>query len=190
MQEKNVPEIRFKGFEEEWGKRKFHELYKRSVLKNDLTYGIDHIISVANMYFSNNTNISNEEYLKTYNIFKLGDIAFEGNKSDQFSHGRFVENSIGDGIVSHIFEVYTPIMKDYDIEFWKYKINNELLMKQILMRSTKSSTMMTNLVEKDFLSESVNVPIFQEQKKIGLFLNRIDHIINYSKNKIDLSQIP
>lgn len=38
---------------------------------------------------------------------RLGDIAFEGNKSKHFAHGRFVENTIGDGIVSHVFRRFS-----------------------------------------------------------------------------------
>ena len=57
-----------------------------------------------NMYFKPDARITDMEYLKTYNIFKLGDIAFEGNKSKDFSFGRFVENTIGDGIVSDVYK--------------------------------------------------------------------------------------
>lgn len=97
-----VPKVRFKGFEGEWEEKSFSALYKKSIIKNDLTFGTDKIISVANMYYLTNVNVSDLEYLKTYNIMKLGDIAFEGNKSKRFLHGRFVENTIGDGIVSHV----------------------------------------------------------------------------------------
>ena len=103
-----------------------------------MTYGKDDIISVANMYFKADSYITDESYLLTYNIFELGDIAFEGNKSKNYAHGRFVENTIGNGIVSHVFDVFKPIMKPYDLQFWKYAINNEQLMGGILLRSTKA----------------------------------------------------
>ena len=91
-----------------WEQRKFDELYEKVSEKNDLTYGTDKIISVANMYFKSDSFITDIEYLRTYNVFHLGDIAFEGNKSKNFAHGRFVENTIGDGIVSHVFDVFRP----------------------------------------------------------------------------------
>lgn len=153
-----------------------------------MTYGIDKIISVANMYFKTDSAVSDEEYLKTYNIFKLGDIAFEGNKSKRFAHGRFVENTIGDGIVSHVFDVFRPIMEEYDLLFWKYAINNEQLMKNILIRSTKASTMMTNLVSKDFLQEYFLVPEIDEQKKIGRFLFLLDEYFSICQIKLDKIQ--
>ena len=118
-----VPKIRFKGFEGEWKKMKFSELYERSSIKNDLSFGEDKIISVANMYFIKNSRQVDDDYLRSYNIMRLGDIAFEGNKSKNFAHGRLVENTIGDGIVSHVFVVMKPISKKYDLYFWKYYIN-------------------------------------------------------------------
>ncbi len=99
-----TPRVRFKGFEGEWEKVQFSELYEPSSIKNK-TFGADKIISVANMYFKPVSYISDEEYLKSYNVMNLGDIAFEGNKSKDYAHGRFVENTIGDGIVSHVFIV-------------------------------------------------------------------------------------
>ena len=166
-----------------WEQRKFSELYEKVSRKNDLTYGKDDIISVANMYFKPDSYITEDSYLLTYNVFELGDIAFEGNKSKNFAHGRFVENTIGNGIVSHVFDVFRPIMKEYDLQFWKYAINNERIMGSVLVRCTKASTMMTNLVASDFLNESVLVPSYDEQKKIGAFLLSLDDLITLHQRK-------
>ncbi len=47
----DAPAIRFKGFSDAWEQRKFYKLYENVSRKNDLTYGKNDIISVANMYF-------------------------------------------------------------------------------------------------------------------------------------------
>lgn len=180
-----TPRVRFKGFEGEWEKKKFSDLYNHVIQKNDMSFGTDKIISVANMYYISNALISEIDYLKTYNVFRLGDIAFEGNKSKIFAHGRFVENSIGDGIVSHVFEVFRPIMSNYDINFWKYAINNERLMGKLLIRCTKSSTMMTNLVSKDFLNETFLVPSYEEQCSIGTFFQTLDTQITLQEQRLE-----
>lgn len=178
-----VPAIRFAGFTTPWELRKFDNLYIRAREKNDLSYGKDKIISVANMYFKTNNYITDDEYLKTYNVFKLGDIAFEGNKSKHFAHGRFVENTIGDGIVSHVFDVFRP-KTTYDLLFWKHLINNESIMSDLLVRCTKSSTMMTNLVADDFLKESLLVPKVEEQRLIGKYLSQLDELIALQRRKL------
>ena len=156
------PEIRFEGFTDPWEQRKFGELYRSVSEKNDMSFGRDRIISVANMYFNSVVYVTEDSYLATYNVMRLGDIAFEGNRSKRFAHGRFVENTIGDGIVSHVFKVFRPVGTNFDLSYWKHAINNEKLMKDVLTRSTKASTMMHELVSSDFLEESTLVPSLDE----------------------------
>ena len=183
-EKRRVPKLRFPGFTEEWEQRKFGEIYERAGQKNDLTYGIDKIISVANMYFKKDVTVGSEEYLKTYNIFKLGDIAFEGHTSKEYRYGRFVENTIGDGIVSHIFDVFTPKI-NLDINFWKDLIKYEPIMGPILRRCTKASRMMSNLTAKEFLEEQTLCPTLEEQKLIGEFIVSLDKNITLHQRKLD-----
>ena len=179
------PEIRFAGFTDPWEQRKLGELYKEVSEKNDLTYGRDRIISVAHMYFNPVVYVTEDDYLKTYNVMRLGDIAFEGNRSKNFAHGRLVENTIGDGIVSHVFKVFRPI-RPFDLMYWKYSINNEKAMKDVLTRSTKASTMMHELVAKDFLNEEIAVPSLEEQRQIGAFFDHLDSLITLHQRKLEL----
>ena len=137
------------------------------------------------MYFKPDARITDMEYLKTYNIFKLGDIAFEGNKSKDFSFGRFVENTIGDGIVSHVFVVFRPINNFHNFDYWKYAINNENVMGRILARCTKKTTMMTNLVTTDFLTQKIYCPSLEEQAHIASFLSLIDQRIRKQKELLN-----
>lgn len=182
------PQLRFAGFADAWEERKFGELYKKVNEKNDLSFGKDRVISVANMYFKDTGNIrSDDAYMKTYNIFRTGDIAFEGNRSKHFSYGRFVENTIGDGIVSHVFDVFRPIQQ-FDLNYWKYAIHNERVMGPILMTATTSSTMMTNLVAKDFLKRAILVPSYSEQKLVGLFFKQLDDTIALHQRKLEKLQ--
>ena len=182
------PELRFPGFTDAWEQRKFGEIYERAGQKNDLTYGIDKIISVANMYFKKDVIVGSEEYLKTYNVFKLGDIAFEGHTNKEYRYGRFVENTIGDGIVSHIFDVFTPKI-NLDINFWKDLIKYEPIMGPILRRCTKASRMMSNLTTKKFLEEQILCPTLEEQKFIGEFIVSLDKNITLHQRKLEHLQL-
>ena len=137
------------------------------------------------MYFKPDARISDLEYLRTYNVFKYGDIAFEGNKSKNYANGRFVENTIGDGIVSHVFNVLRPISPKHNLEYWKYAINNENVMGRILARCTKKTTMMTNLVTADFLEQEICCPIELEQDKIAFFLSLIEKRLAAQEQLVD-----
>ena len=180
----NVPKLRFEGYTDAWEQRKFFDLYAKSSEKNDGSIGVDKNITVATMQFKPDVRVTTDDYLKTYYTFNLGDIAFEGHQSKEFRYGRFVENDIGNGIVSHIFAVFRPIA-NYDINFWKYAINNERLMQGVLSRSTKASTMMHDLVTEDFLNESFLVPTIEEQQQIGMFLTRLDNLITLHQRKCE-----
>ena len=180
------PELRFAGFADPWEQRKLGGLYARASEKNDGSFGVDSVISVANMRYNPAVNITDESYLRTYNIMRLGDIAFEGNRSGNYAHGRFVENDIGDGVVSHVFEVLRP-KERRDLSFWKYYIHDEGVMGDILMRSTKATTMMHNVVVNDFLQESLPVPpSIEEESEIGRFFSRLDSLITLHQRKLDL----
>lgn len=137
---------------------------------------------VASMQYKTDMQVTDEEYLRTYNVFLLGDIAFEGHQSKEFRYGRFVENDIGNGIVSHIFVVFRP-KTEYDLQFWKYAINNERLMQPILSRCTKASTMMNDLVASDFLKERFLVPSVDEQHNIGTAISKFDQLITLHQRK-------
>ncbi|MCZ4475002.1 restriction endonuclease subunit S [Bifidobacterium breve] len=184
----SVPEIRFAGFTDPWEQRKFGELYRPVSEKNDVSFGRDKAISVANMYFNPAVYVTEDSYLATYNVMRLGDIAFEGNRSKRFAHGRFVENTIGDGIVSHVFKVFRHVGDNYDLSYWKHAINNEKLMKDVLTRSTKASTMMHELVTADFLEELTLVPSLNEQRAIGAAIDSIDNLITLHQRKLELLQ--
>ena len=188
MNNRKTPIIRFKGFTDDWEQRKLGEIYARSGEKNHGSVGIDRNITVATMQFKDDVKVSTTEYLKTYYTFNVGDIAFEGHQSKEFRFGRFVENDIGNGIVSHIFAVFRPIV-EYDLKFWKYAINNERLMQRVLSRSTKASTMMHDLVTDDFLNESFLVPTIEEQRKIGDYFSHLDHLITLHQRKLEKLKI-
>ena len=137
------------------------------------------------MYFNPVVYVTDDEYLKTYNVMRLGDIAFEGNRSKRYAHGRFVENFIGDGIISHVFKVFRPRLP-FDLLYWKYAINNELVMKDVLTKSTKASTMMHELVSQDFLKEGITVPsCLDEERQIGALFAKLDNLIALHQRKLD-----
>ena len=139
------------------------------------------------MYYKDTDNIkSSTPYMRTYNIFRVGDIAFEGHKSKIYSYGRFVENDIGDGIVSHVFDVFRPV-KMLDLYFWKYIVNNENVMGPILRKTTTKATMMNNLVAKDFLKAEIIIPSDDEQQKIGSFFKYLDELITLHQRRRKIS---
>ncbi|MCT3113787.1 restriction endonuclease subunit S [Lactococcus lactis] len=181
-----VPELRFAGFADDWEERKFGEVWKKSSERNlNLEYSPKQVLSVAQMKLNPSNRNEQDDYMKTYNVLHKGDIAFEGNKSKSFAFGRFVLNDLQDGIVSHVFNVYRPICK-MDTDFMKVYINNESVMKYLLVKATTKTLMMTTLNTKDIVKQKLNLPSLEEQQKIGSLFKQLDKTIALHQRKLDL----
>ena len=181
-----VPELRFAGFADDWEERKLGDIFKKDTQKNkDLEFHSDSVISVAKMKLSPPSAKSSDEYMKTYNKIRKGNVAFEGHTNDEFPNGRFVLNDCQDGIVSHIYDVYSAV-DEYNNEFMKRYINNPDVMRKILINATSSARMMKSLNSIEFLKQSILLPILSEQQKIGSFFKQLDDTIALHQRKLDL----
>ena len=179
------PEIRFSGFTDPWEQRKLGELYQKNDERNTDGLGSERTLSVASMTFNSTGNGADESSLPNYKRLRLGDIAFEGHANKEFSYGRFVLNDAGNGIMSPRFTCLRPIAEQ-EYSFWKYFIHSEEVMRPILVNSTKSGTMMNELVVKDFLEQEILVPSLPEQRRIGAFFDRLDSLITLHQRKLEL----
>lgn len=182
-----TPKIRFSGFTEDWEQRKLGEMYTQLVERNIELLPFEKILSASTMSYKVDGSGAAEESLSNYKRLRVGDIAFEGHTSKDFRYGRFVLNDTGDGIMSPRFSALRPICV-MPIKFWKYYIHYEPIMKNILVNSTKSGTMMNELVVEEFLKEILLVPEEYEQQKIGIFFNCLDHLITLHQSKLEKLQ--
>ena len=71
------------------------------------------------------------------------------------------------------------------INFWKYYIHYEPIMRKVLVNSTKAGTMMNELVINEFLQESILVPSVAEQQAIGRFFKQLDTLITLHQRKYE-----
>ena len=179
-----VPQIRFKGFTDPWEQRKLGELYRKNEERNDDGLGPESTLSVATMTYSTEGNGAAESSLPNYKRVRPGDIAFEGHTNKEFAFGRFVLNDAGQGIMSPRFSCLRPIVAQ-DFQFWKRHIHRESSMRRVLINSTKSGTMMNELVVEEFFDQSLPVPSLSEQRAIGALFSRLDSLITLHQRKCD-----
>ena len=182
--ETGYPALRFKGFAEKWDQRKFSELYSKNVERNSTNeFNFDKTISIAKMRYNSEGNGASKKSLQNYKVIRIGDVAFEGHTNKEFQYGRFVVNSLGNGIMSPRFAVLRPIRPTV-VNFWKYYLYNERSMNRILVRATKAGTMMNELVYSDLAKEKIKVPIEKEQLEIGNLFSIVDKTITLNDKKI------
>lgn len=188
MQKRFVPDKG--GVFPEWEEVEFGKLFQRRSEKNGKEFGVEKTISVATMHFKPEGNKAADESLPKYRVLRKGDIAYEGNKSKHFKHGRFVLNDIGDGIISPIFEVLQPVseLSKEVPEFWKYYINYEPVMGKILAKCANTGIMMNRLAVKDFYKQKIKVPCIEEQRKIAAALAAYDEMIAVKTAKLETWQ--
>ena len=178
----SVPEIRFAGFTDPWEQRKFSDMYEVNNERNtDCKLGYDRTLSIATMTF-NGGNGAADDSLNSYKVIRVGDIAFEGHANKVHAYGRFVLNDAGDGLMSPRFSCLRPIVEQR-YSFWKYYIPYEETMRPILVKATKSGTMMNELVPDDLMRESILVPCLAEQEAIGDCLSQLDSLITLHQRK-------
>ena len=139
------------------------------------------------MRFNPRGNGAAHSSLSSYKILRRGDIAFEGNRHRAHPFGQLVINDIGDGLMSSRFQSIRP-KAPCVIPFWKYLLQNERGMRHLLIRSTKSGTLMNEFVFDDFSRQSIPLPEEREQEKIGTLFKLLDSIIAAEKRKLDLLQ--
>jgi len=153
--------------------------------RNDGSFGREHWISVAKMYFQEPEKVqSNNIDTRTY-VMREGDIAFEGHPNSEFKFGRFVANDIGSGVVSELFPIYRHKCQ-YDNKYWKYAIQLERIMAPIFAKSITSSGNSSNKLEPShFLRQSMSVATYEEQKVIGDFLNKFESLLSLHQRKLD-----
>ncbi len=183
---KQTPQIRFKGFTDDWEERKLGDEFKKVSERNDGSFGRNHWISVAKMYFQRPEKVqSNNIDTRTY-VMREGDIAFEGHPNSEFKFGRFVANDIGAGVVSELFPIYRH-QHEYDNNYWKNAIQIERNMAPIFAKSITSSGNSSNKLDtKHFLRQKILIPQINEQKKIGSFFKQLDDTIALHQRKLDL----
>ena len=181
-----APELRFPGFTDDWEECKFGDEFKKVNERNDGSFGREHWISVANMYFQDPEKVqSNNINTRTY-VMRIGDMAFEGNKSSKFKYGRFVVNDIGNGVVSELFPIYRH-NNEYDNSYWKNAIQIERIMAPIFAKSITSSGVSSNKLDNNhFLNQKICMPTLKEQQKIGAFFKQLDDTIALHQRKLDL----
>ena len=182
-----VPAIRFAGFTDPWEQRKFSDMYEVNNERNtDCELGYDRTLSIATMTF-NGGNGAADDSLNSYKVIRVGDIAFEGHANKVHAYGRFVLNDAGDGLMSPRFSCLRPIVEQR-YSFWKYYIPHEETMRPILVKATKSGTMMNELVPDDLMRESILAPCLAEQEAIGDCLSQLDSLITLHQRKLELLQ--
>ena len=191
MSKKKVPELRFKGFTDDWKQRKLGDIsYKvkeknktgefTETLTNSAEYGI---INQRDFF---DKDISNAKNLTGYYVVKNDDFVYNPRISNFAPVGPIKRNKLGrTGVMSPLYYVFRThdidknyLEKYFDTVYWHrfMKLNGD------------SGARADRFAIKDsvFVEMPIPYPTIEEQSKIGTFFKQLDDIIALYQRKLDL----
>ena len=187
MAEKRKPEIRFRGFTDEWEQRKVGDLIEdyieKTVVQNQypvLTSSQQQGIVFQEEYFADRQVTTNDNI--GYFVLPFGYFTYRSRSyTDVFVFNR--NNLIDKGIISYYYPVFAP--RNCDSNFLLRRLNHGIK-KQLSMAA--EGTGQKVLAHSKFKNMIVDVPTIDEQIKIGELFKHLDHLITLHQRKYEKLQ--
>ena len=179
-----VPEIRFRGFTDDWEQRKLGDVVEDYVEKTTvedqypvLTSSQQKGIVLQDDYFSGERVSQNGNI--GYFVIPRGYFTFRSRSdNDVFVFNR--NDAVDMGIISYFYPVFKP--KGVNSDFLLRRLNYGLE-DQIKINSEGTGQHVLSL--KKFKNIVGVFPSYEEQKKIGSYFSQIDHLITLHQRKCD-----
>lgn len=187
---KLVPNIRFKGFEEDWEKLKLKSCVDR-IKGNDGRMDLPTLtISASNGWMSQkerfSSNIAGKEQ-KNYTLLKKGELAYNHGNSRLAPYGTVFElKNYKEALVPRVYHSFkTKFMIKAD--FLEYLFHSKKIDQELRKLITSGARMdgLLNISYDSFTSITVKAPNTSEQQKIGGLFAKLDRLLDLQQQKLD-----
>ena len=194
MAKQNKPAIRFKGFTDAWEQRKLSEIAGKVTEKNT---GLQYVETLTNSaefgiisqrdFFDH--NISKLGSLDGYYIVRNEDFVYNPRISTSAPVGPINRNKLGrTGVMSPLYTVFRP--HDIDTTYLEHFFKCGYWYSFMNFNGDSGARSDRFSIKDDvFFQMPIPVPHIEEQRKIGLFLTRLDHLITLHQRKYDKLQV-
>ena len=182
-----VPEIRFKGFTDDWEQRKVSDLLQERNEQAPMSEEYPLMAFIANQGVApkgeryDRSALVNDEIGKKYKRTEYGDFIYSSNNLETGSVGL---NKYGNACISPVYSIFKPT-GNADLDF----LGRRFLRKDFINEMVKWRQGVVygqwKIHESDFLNINVAVPSLEEQKRIGQYFEKLDHLITLHQNKCD-----
>ena len=188
MNDKQKPSIRFKGFTEAWEQRKVGELLIERNQQAPMSDEYPLMAFIANEGVAPKGERYDRSALVTDTVNKLykktekGDFIYSSNNLETGSIGL---NKYGKACISPVYSIFEPTgIADSDF------LGRRLVRKDFINAMVKWRQGVIygqwRIHESDFLKIEIPVPSVEEQRKIGVYLDQLDHLITLHQQKLKL----
>lgn len=185
------PEIRFKGFTEEWEQRKLNEYLEVSRAKNkDEAYGKEDVLSVSGDYgIVNQIEFQGRSFagvsVAPYGIVETGDVVYTKSPLKSNPYGIIKTNKGKPGIVSTLYAVYKPqdnVYSDFVQIYFEQDSRMNNYMHPLVNKGAKNDMKVS---DENALKGEVCFPSRDEQIKISEYFVKLDNLITLHQQKCD-----
>lgn len=197
MEKRNVPKLRFKGFEDEWKEYKLGNFleFKNGINADKDDYGkgvkfINVLDILSNNYISYDNIIGrvniDDKTLEKYSV-NYGDILFQRSSETREEVGT-ANVYLGDKTVTFGgFVIRGKKIGEYNPMFMNGLLKSKSARKEITTKSGGSTRY--NVGQEILMDVNIKLPSLEEQTKIANFLSNVDNIIEEQEGKVkDLEQ--
>ena len=180
---KKVPELRFKGFTDEWEERKLKDIAQfnpKTVLPDEFEY-VDLESVVGTEMISHRTESKDQAPSRAQRLAQKGDVFYQTVRPYQMNN--YLYDLPYD---NYVFSTgYAQMRPNIDSYFLLNSVQNKQFVQHVLDRSTGTSYPAIN--SSDLSNIEIHVPSkLSEQQKIGAFFQSIDDTIALHQRKLDL----
>lgn len=199
MKNKNVPEIRFSGYKDEWKPSKFEDLLDK---KNGVRRGPFGSALKKEIFVQKSDYVVYEQQNAIYNHYEtrynIPESKFKELRKFSLTQGDFIMS--GAGTIGRISRVPKGIKQGvFNQALIRFKINNEVTDSEYFIQFVRAENMqkkltganpgsaITNLVPMSEVKKwDILIPSRHEQQKIGAFLKQFDNAIAIHQHKLNI----
>ena len=182
-----VPEIRFKGFSDAWEQRKVGDVLIERNEQSPKSTEYPLMAFIANEGVApkgeryDRSALVNDTENKLYKKTEYGDFIYSSNNLETGSIGL---NKHGKATISPVYSIFQPTgIADSDF------LGRRLVRKDFINEMVRWRQGVVygqwKIHESDFLKIEISVPSVQEQRQIGLFLDKLDNLITLHQRELE-----
>ena len=190
----NVPEVRFKGFTDDWEQRKLEELLTQRVEHQKISEKepllafsyAEGVIDPEDKKSNKRDFIMTDKYNKIFSRTEVEDIIY--NPANVI-HGAIHRNALKTGVVSPIYKIF-KCNEDISPKYMGEMLHTDKFISEITKYIEGTVVKLRTLSPEKFLDMEIELPkSMEEQEAIGSFFTNIDSLITLHQCKVEKLQI-